>query len=358
MEINIKNLKYHINSLKKIRLLINFEFKYLLFAEEIDRVLKESTNVLNPFIGVLPTCHYTKLTGMYSQCVLKLKRDLYKELEKKRLSNSELGKLIQSLNMNIYYLIVKNSEYCKDCNNFLIRHRNEWFCQRCNIFRGRIYLSKDEELDEDIKQKKSNISKHFDANLNRIYGIIDDKTVLPECGLKQLRKKLDDSGFDITKQVHYTYSLINQLKRFKHIECTCEKGSHKIVSCKKQVNYIITKIYPEIKIPRLMGIEYIVTRNTFLTISAVYQQLFPGNYNMAYQYILHRILNLNFPNRTNVLELLRFIYPQKQSSFHDKDVKFRAINDKIKCFKEFRPLPSDIYSNIMHYKISKKINYY
>jgi hypothetical protein len=303
-------------------------------------------------------CQYTELTGYYSTCVFKLKKELYKLLEKSKKTNSELGKLIQSLNTRIYYVITKNSEYCPDCRCFLIRNRNEWYCQKCNIFRGKIYLSKDEELDDDIKQKKSNISKHFDANLNRIYGIIDDKNVLPQCGLTQLRKKLDELGFDITKQVHYSYALINQLKQFKRISCTCAKGSHEIISCKKQVNYIITKIYPEVKIPRLMGIEYIATKNTFLIISATSQQLFPGNYSMAYQYILHRILNLNYPNRTHILELLRFIYPQKQTSFKDKDVKLKAINDKVKCFKEFRPLPQDIYNEIMNYKINKVINKY
>ncbi len=356
MEINIKILKYHVNNLIKIKQLLYHDYSYLAYVSCIDDVLNHSTILFLPINEQLSMCQYTELTGAYSNCVSKLKRELYKILEKTKSTNSELGKLIQSLNVNIYYLITKNSEYCQDCKNFLIRHRNEWFCQRCNIFRGKIYLSKDEELDDDIKQKKSNISKHFDANLNRIYGIIDDKSVLPQCGLIQLRKKLDKLGFDITKQVHYSYSLINQLKQFKRIKCTCAKKSHEIVSCKKQVNYIITKIYPEVKIPRLMGIEYIATKNTFLIISATSQQLFPGNYSMAYQYILHRILNLNYPNRTHILELLRFIYPQKQTSFKDKDVKLKAINDKVKCFKEFKPLPQDIYNEIMNYKISKIIN--
>lgn len=358
MEINIKNLKYHIGNLVKIKKLLCEEFVYLQFGQYIDNVMVKSYLINNPFVDQLEMCQYTELTGDYVKCVNKLKRELYKLLEKNRSTNSELGKLIQSLNVNIYFIITKNSEYCSECNNFLIRHRNEWFCQKCNIFKGKIYLSKDEELDDDIKQKKTNISKHFDSNLNRIYGIIDDRAVLPPCGLAQLRKRLDELGFDITKQVHYSYALINQLKRFKHIKCTCEKKSHEVVSPKKQVNYIITKIYPEIKIPRLMGIEYIATRNTFLIISATSQQLFPGNYSMAYQYILHRILNMNYPNRVHILELLRFIYPQKQSSFRDKDVKLRAINDKVNCFKEFVPLPQDIYTEIMNYKISKKINIY
>ena len=354
MEINIKNLKYHINNLAKIKPLLYYDYSFLVFIPYIDNVLNESLILQHSLNAEM--CQYVELTGVYAVCINKLKQDLYKMLEKSRQTNSELGKLVQSLNMNIYIMITKNSEYCKDCGNFLIRHRNEWFCQKCNIFRGKIYLSKDEELDDDIKQKKSNISKHFDANLNRIYGIIDDKAILPPCGLIELRKKLDELGFDITKQVHYTYALINQLKRFKRIKCTCEKKSHEIISCKKQVNYIITKIYPEIKIPRLMGIEYIVTKNTFLIISATSQQLFPGNYSMAYQYILHRILNLNYPNRIHILELLRFIYPQKQNSFRDKDVKLRMINDKVKCFKEFRLLSPDIYTNIMNYKVDKKIN--
>ena len=356
MEINIKNLKYHIGNLNKIKSLLIYDYLYLPFNKYVDEVLSHSVIIFLPLGDQLSMCQYTELTGLYSKCVTKLKRDLYKILEKNKSTNSELGRLIQSLNMNIYYIIPKNNDYCSDCKNFLIRNRNEWFCQKCNIFKGKIYLSKDEELDDDIKQKKSNISKHFDANLNRIYGIIDDKNVLPPCGLAKLRKKLDKRGFDITKQVHYSYALINQLKQFKRINCNCIKRSHEIVSCKKQVNYIITKIYPEIKIPRLMGIEYIATKNTFLIISATSQQLFPGNYSMAYQYILHRILNLNYPNRTHILELLRFIYPQKQTSFKDKDVKLRAINDKVKCFKEFRPLPQDIYNEIMNYKISKVIN--
>jgi hypothetical protein len=125
-------------------------------------------------------------------------------------------------------------------------------------------------------------------------------------------------------------------------------------SCLKQVNYIITKIYPELKIPRLIGLEYIAVRNTFLMISAASQKLFPGDYNIAYQYTFHRILNINYPNREHILQLLRFIYPQKQESFKAKDLKLRAINDLIGCFAEFQPLPIDIYVNILHYYPKKR----
>ena len=196
MEIYIKILKFHISNLIKIKPLLYEEYKYLIYTKYIDKVLEESYILCVP-CQVL-TCEFTELTGAYIVCITKLKKELYRLLEKHKKHNTPLGKLIQSLNTNIYYIITKNSEYCTDCNSFLIRNRNEWFCQKCNIFRGRIYLSKDEELDDDIKQKKSNISKHFDANLNRIYGIIDDKGILPECGLIQLRKKLDELGFDIT----------------------------------------------------------------------------------------------------------------------------------------------------------------
>lgn len=247
-----------------------------------------------------------------------------------------------------------NSEYCKDCGAYLIRNKNEMYCQKCEVFRGKIYLTRDEELDDDIKQNKTNISKHFDVSLNRIYGIIDDKAALPACALAQLRKKLDSNGFDITKQVHYSFALINQLKCIKNIECTCKKKSHEIASQKKQVNYIITKIYPEVEIPKLLGIEYIATKNTFLVISAASQQLFPGKYSNNYQYTLHRILSMNYPNRERILELLRFIYPQKCSSFETKDKKLKEINDNVKCFKDFVPIPYTIYSDISNYRVQKR----
>jgi hypothetical protein len=173
-----------------------------------------------------------------------------------------------------------------------------------------------------------------------------------------LRKTLDERGFDITKQVHYTYSLINKLKQIKFIDCTCAKGKHEISSCKKQVNYIITKIYPELKIPRLIGLEYITVKNTFLKISAAHQELYPGDYNIAYQYTFHRILNINYPNREHILELLRFIYPQKQESFRAKDNKLKTINESIHCFAEFQPLPVDIYTNILHYCVKKRFENY
>lgn len=356
MEINIKLLRYHIGTLAKIRTHLYNDLKYIRFIDTVDAILDEAYVLQHPFSDKFLVHEYSHITNLYASCVKKLQDELYPHIEK--FKSSELTKLVVSLNIRIYNIIGRNTENCKDCDSFLIRHRNEWFCQKCRVFKGKIFLSKDEELDDDIKQNKSNISKHFDVNLNRIYGIIEKKVALPACALVQLRKKLDEQGFDITRQVHYSYALINQLRQMKYISCTCRAKTHEIASQKKQVNYIISKIYPEIKIPRLLGLEYIATKNTFLVISAASQQLFPGKYSTAYQYTLHRILNMNYPNREHILELLRFIYPQKQTSFKTKDEKLRAINNKVSCFKEFQPLSSDIYTNISNYRTNKQYNRY
>lgn len=356
MEINIKLLKYHVDNLGKIKTYLMADFKYYKYVKLVDNVLDETGILYNPYIQRLPTYLCISLTTEYALCVLKLKEELYPKLEKVR--SNELAKLVFSLNTRIYNMIDNNSENCKECDSFLVRHRNEWFCQDCKVFKGKIFLAKDEELDDDIKQNKSNISKHFDVNLNRIYGIIDKKSALPKCALRQLRRKLDDQGFDLTREVNFTFAIINQLKQLKYIDCTCKNGTHEIASQKKQANYIISEIYPEVKIPRLSPMETITTKNTFLSITAASQQLFPGKYSTAYQYTLHRILNINYGNRENVKYLSRFIYPQKQTSFNAKDKKLKEINDVIHCFKEFQPIPQDIYINISNYRINKLQNRY
>ena len=358
MNLELDKFKNQINIINKIYILLQPKIEYFNYIAIVKDFLEQSINIYlcNPEYNLINQLY--DILDDYVKCITVLKYQLLPLLRKSKIQYIELDKCIKSLNYDFYQIITKNIEYCSECKTYLIRYRNEMFCQKCNVFKGKLYLYRDEDLDDDIKQNKSNILKHFDSNLNRIYGIIDDKTVLPKCGLIQLRKKLDSCNFDITKQVHYTYSLINQLKNIKSINCTCSKKNHKIISVKKQVNYIISQIYPEITIPRLLSVEYDIVKNLFLAISSAYQQLYPGNYSIAYQYTLHRILHMNYGERKNILELLRFIYPQKQISFRTKDMKLELINNKIKCFEPFQYTPSDIYTNISHYMQNRKICMY
>lgn len=362
MDINIKLLKFQVNLVRNINKIIteNLEqftkhIKHLdIIISNINDVLAETYILANPFVATLHCRHFIKLTSKQNVCAKNLKLFITADLRRhKTLVIGELLKLVHGLSNDFYKIIINNYEHCIDCNKFLIRHRNELFCQHCMVFREKIFLSKDEELEEDIKQNKSNIAKHYEVTINKIYGIIDEKSALPECALVALKAKLVEMGFDIKKQVHYSYSLINQLKRIKNLKCTCAKKTHNVAVEKKQVNYIIKKLYPELVIPKMVAAEAITVKNLFLKISSVFQQLFPNNYSNNYQYTFHRILSLIYYRREHIMQLLRFIYLQKSSSFESKDEKLKKVNEHAKCFQNFYPLPSNIYTEISHYRIKR-----
>jgi uncharacterized Zn finger protein (UPF0148 family) len=261
----------------------------------------------------------------------------------------ELKNLHALLNEQVVFQVDGRGDTCPECDNHLVRHVNNMYCPKCDTIQGNVLLFKDEELDEDTKSGKMNISKHYDTNINKLYGIVDPKHVLDDKIITNLRKELDAQKFNIYGQVHYTYELLQKLKKIKYVEC--DGVRHHINTQKGSVNYLLLKMYPDLEIPKLNTYELGILRNTFLSITSESCQLYPDSYNNYYLYTIHRILYMLFYNQHHIRQLLRFIYIQEPTSFMSKDVRLKSINDKINCFKIFAYVPTDIYTNINYYKI-------
>lgn len=281
--------------------------------------------------------------------VIKLIKTSFFGIRRGKLKIKNVVDLAAALKSNVYSNPCKNIERCRECSQYLIRHNNAKYCPDCQTFDGKIYLFKDEEADDDIKRNKSNISKHFETTLNKIYGSVDEKNIPPQEAIDKLREILIIRKFDIHQQVHYTQALMTQLKKIGTINYS--GGKYDFKKQKAYVNYILQKLYPELVIPKLTSCERTILENTFLEIASEFQQLYPTFYSSSYQYTIHRILHMLFPKSTGIRTLLRFIYLQKPTSFGTKDERLNNINNNIKCFQFFAYLPSDIYINIRHYII-------
>jgi len=286
-----------------------------------------------------------QLLATYHKSV-KLAKNLFCQRRTRRIKQ-ESG--IASLTGEVYFMKIKEKERCEECNTHLVRYKNFQYCQKCCIFKSKVYLFKDEEADEDIKQNKTNIPKHFEATLNKIYGSIEDKNIPPQAALEKLREALEERNFDITHQVHYTKSLMQQLKNIGEVRYP--GGKYNFGGQTANTNYFLQRLYPQLEIPKLSSYERTILESTFLEISSEFQQLYPNLYSNSYQYTIHRILHMLFPRSAKIRKLLRFIYLQNPTSFLVKDEKLNNINNSIGCFKIFAYLPSDIYTNQKYYSV-------
>lgn len=363
MEINLTLLKKNLSFLNTIKK--TFEKQEIFLKQKIkeyDKIMLELSDLFyNTCIfkfaknEKLLVSQCKEFIEKYQHIIFYFKKELLAILKTstKNFDISEIVRLINMLELNIFIINIINYENCIKCNTFLVRHKNFYYCQNCSTLKGKIFLFKDEELEEDIKQNKTNIAKHYDATINRIYGVGDDKNLIPEEIVVRLRQILKKRGFDIHKQVHYSYSLINELKIIGNVQAGTKK--YNFANQKKYVNYILKKLYPELEIPRLTCNELAILQNTFLAISSMFQQLYPKYYSNNYQYTIHRILYILFYDREHVMKLLRFIYLQKPNSFKTKDDKLKNINDHLHCFKDFIYLPQDVYTNINYYDVINSI---
>lgn len=352
MEINSELIK------KNIDILMGVYSELLSVSQNMRSAIDKYDDIINMmseirlnlwYLGATKTpdsLRLAKLLTPYNSVIKTLKLTFNKK-NSKRAKFKKIDSMITGLGSNIYHMKIKNNIKCENCNSFLIRHRNLQYCQTCSEFKNKIYLFKDEEAEEDIKQNRSNIPKHFEANLNKIYGAIDEKSMPPEPAITRLREILANRNFDIHSQVHYSKSMINQLKKIGEIEYP--GGKYNFASQTAHVNHIIQRLYPKLEIPQLSSYERIILQTTFEKISAEFQQLYPNLYNNSYQYTIHRILHMRFPNVQKIRTLLRFIYFQNTASFATKDQKLNEINNRIRCFPIFAYLPLDIYDNKKYY---------
>jgi hypothetical protein len=357
MEINLELIKKNLNILMDIYsdiMLITPDERSKIYR--CDDLLESLSNVrlnmwyINPGISKnTSSSRLTKLLSCY-QTSIKLTKMIFVQKKAKKVKLKGIESKAVTLSTNIYHIKIKNSEKCELCNSFLIRFKNFQYCQKCSDFKGKIYLFKDDETDDDIKQNKTNIPKHFEVTLNKIYGSIDEKHSPPEEAINKLRDILKKRGFDINNEVHYSWSLMMHLKKIGEVQYDVGKR-YNFGTQTAHINHILQRLYPELEIPELTSCERTILENTFLKISSEFQQLYPTMYSSSYQYTIHRILHMLFPRDTKIRTLLRFIYLQGHQSFKQKDDKLNNINNILKCFKIFAYLPEDIYTNKKYYII-------
>lgn len=291
----------------------------------------------------------TKISGLLENyhTAIKLTKAIFKV---KKTKIKSIGDHLNNINEDVYSTRLREKEKCETCRDHLVRYQNFIYCQRCKIFKSKIYLFKDDEADDDIKQNKTNIPKHFEATLNKIYGSIDEKMMPSDEAIRALKQVLDDREFNIHSQVHYTKSLMDELKKIGEIKYGNAK-KYNFGAQLAHTNHFLQRLYPNLEIPKLTSFQRSILENTFLKISSEFQQLYPALYSSSYQYTIHRILHMTFPKNAQIRLLLRFIYLQGSASFLVKDEKLNNINNNINCFRIFAYLPDDIYTNAKHYEV-------
>lgn len=348
---------------KNLNILMNIYSDIMEFDPEIrdniptcDELLESLSNVRVNMWYIYPivcksinSANISKLLFHHNSAV-KLAKSIFLQKKVKKAKFKHIENKVITLSNNIYNIKIKNNEKCEICNSFLVRYKNFQYCQKCSDFKSKVYLFKDEDVDDDIKQTKTNIPKHFEATMNKIYGSMDEKNAPPDGAIEKLKEVLEKRGFDIYKEVHYSKSLMTQLKMVGEIQYD---GKHKynFAGQTTHTNHILQRLYPDLKIPELTSSERIILENTFLKISSEFQQLYPNLYSTSYQYTIHRILHMLFPRVSKIRTLLRFIYLQGTQSFLVKDQKLNNINNILGCFKIFAYLPQDIYTNKKYYII-------
>lgn len=255
-------------------------------------------------------------------------------------------------NKMIHYKL-NDPNTCKTCGvNFTYLY-NQFACPKC--FVPKLDLADIDNPNDDadeIKHDKRNIIKHLDDIMKKIYGNESKKKSsdnrLPDEVIHIFRQRLEESGIDIRKSIHYTYSLQQYMQDAKPIQYNGKEYLMK--KYKEQTNNILLRMYPDdIKIPRLSSVVFDIISEVFMTISSAFQQEYPTKYSNNYMYTLFKIIYAYFPYNKNARQLLRFIYIQKPSSFKSKDDKLKCVNDVIGIFDKFIYTSDDIYSNNIYY---------
>jgi hypothetical protein len=161
---------------------------------------------------------------------------------------------------------------------------------------------------------------------------------------------------NLDDRIHYTYEVYEKLHSMRNIKFAGKvyyPKNYKIYS-----NAFIKKAFPQIKIPHLSNEDHDMVVSTFLAITAEHQNMmanksveYTRKYNINYLYLIHRILYMKLLHKQYIVELLRFIFIQKPTSFSDKDKKLKKVNDRINCFDKFFYTPENIYVNNKYYCI-------
>lgn len=263
----------------------------------------------------------------------------------KMMKNTKDKKLKKLIKPHITYdnMVCYNTRnrLCKNCNIEFNDKLILKFCPECKEVKYNSSIIMADDTDE-VKYEKKNICKHYEETMKKIYGNVTVDKKLPDGVINELKNILEKRKLNILNSVHYTYTLICQIKDIDNIHYN---GTKYIISkYRNQINYILLKLYPELTIPTLSIEDYSLVENTFMKVSSLFQQKFPDNYGNNYMYTIFKIIYSLLPYNSNARNLLRFIYIQKPASFPKKDKKLLEINEELNLLRGFEITPDDIYT--------------
>jgi len=325
----LSEIGYNQDSLLEIKTLISKDFELLEIIDQIDNLfLFELVNNIHQY--------YLICRKNFNSITL-----LSPEL-------NSIKRRLKSYQNNL--LIIKKVKFnkCPECGIEYLYKNKQYVCENCNNIRGRIAKFEDTSYNnEEVRQSKTNIPKHFTEIVQKINGVAPKKNILPDGVIQILRNRFDEQNIDIRQCVHYTYSLMYYMSKSGCI--TYEGKKYEINKYKSQANYILIRMYPDLHIPKLSATESMILFEVFMDISATFQQLYPNKYAINYAFNIFKTLYILMPNSQKIKEFLRFIFIQKPESFDDKDKKLKNVNDKIHVFEPFIYTPHDIYENEKYY---------
>lgn len=214
-------------------------------------------------------------------------------------------------------------------------------CPQCLRVKGKTYkFSSVSDNNDEIRQTKNNIAKHYEETIAKLYGNTPKGAILPNEVIVLLRAELAKRG-NIMSSTHYTNTLLNMLQQIGTIK---HNGvTYQLKKYKEHANFLLRQLYPEVKIPVLSIAEACAVKHVFMNISAVFQQLYSGHYANNYMYTIFKIIYMTMPYKKHARHLLRFIYIQQADSFGDKDTKLAAVNEKMNIFGTFIYTHPQIY---------------
>lgn len=248
---------------------------------------------------------------------------------------------------------------CPVCNSNMEYCKKFYKCKNCQTVKNN---DKDDfNIDKvhiENKPKNDNIIKHLNKNLSHIYGECWDDSTPPEVR-EEICEYLRNYFHNTNDIVHYTYEIHEALDQMHNI-VYIKEDKKKIFyprDFKIYSNTFIKDVFPDIEIPKLTSEHDDLLRNTFLSITAEYQDMIvsdqdKGSYNINYLFNIHRILFHKLRNYDYVRNLLRFIYIQKSLSFKKKDKKLFKVNKRNNCFDRFFYTPENVYINEDYYNIN------
>lgn len=295
-------------------------------------------NKLKDIILYMPGCDIIMSSHIVEMFHI-IATDIVPKMSDEKRKNLILGQLkYESMIQNIK----KDTSYCKNCK---VEYEINGIFKTCTVCAEVKQCEENATPFEDIEEiryEKKNINKHLYETIKKIYGSPPNEGVMQEKVIIRIKEIFKERKIDIRNSVHYIYSLLCHLKKLNHVFIDGKK--YEVSKCNNQLNYILLKLYPDLMVPRLSVDEYQLFESTFLRVSAIFQQMFPGKYGNNYMYTAFKLIYSLFPHSKNARNLLRFIYIQKPMSFEKKDTKLIKVNQVLQLPKPIQITPPNVYN--------------